>query len=192
MRRLLIGVLIVNLFFCSISPVHAYTNEQYGFYFDVPGGWTVEEMDGVVVFSEPDDEAFIIITVDPTDYTLEQAISEIRALPTTENYTLVSERYTLISEVEAYELVFIDKIDDIDIKERAIILIKYQHVYAIIYQTPTATYDKHLATFEASLETLEIAEPKSQPWRIEFWQIWLIIALAAAALFAFYIDRIRR
>lgn len=192
MKKFLLGVLIILLFLGSISHVQAFTNEAFGFSFEPPSGWTTEEQTNIVVFSEPNEEAFIMVAAEPTDLTLQEVVSEISEIPNTENYTLVSERYMIVNGVDAYEQVFSAKIEDSEIKEKAIVFIKYDHIYFVLYQTPIAMYDEHMSTFDASFATLEIMEPKGLPWYVEYQNVFLIVAIAAAGTFMFYRMRSRR
>lgn len=165
MKKWLIATLITLLFCVSVSSVQAYTNEEYGFSIEPPSGWTAdeklaEETDSVIAFMGPEEAALIAIAVEPTDYTLEQFVSELKeVLPTEyENYKLVSEGERVINKVDAYELVFTCTTYNIDYKSKWAILVKAKKYYGIIYVGTTTKYEKYLPAFEASVETFKIAE----------------------------------
>ena len=197
MKKVLITTLVVLLVCVSVSHVQAYTNEEYNFSIAPPSGWTVDDTTtgAAVFFYGPTEEGFMVnvnIQVEslPTTMTLEEyasAAKEQLAIAFS-NYELVSEGTRVINEVNAYELVSTFTQGEIDLKMKQVLLVKAKKAYVITYGALPTTYQKYLSAFESSVETFKIIEPT--PWYIEYWYVWLIIAVAVAAL-AFYIIRRR-
>jgi hypothetical protein len=152
------------------TPIEAYLNEEYSFSIEPPAGWTVDDTSKtfVVVFYGPIEEDFMVnanVAVDSTTLTLEDYVSETkddlqRVLP---EYTLVSEGKRTINDVDAYELVFTFIMENKQAKMKQVILIEADRVFIITYGALTTTYDKHLSTFEPSVETFRFLEPSPPP-----------------------------
>jgi len=150
----------------------------------------------VVFFYGPTEEGFrvnINIQVESlsTTMTVEQYVSAVKQqFPiVVDNYELVSERTRTINEVDAYELVMTFTQAGTDIKTKQVGLVKAKKAYIITYGALPTTYQKYLSDFESSVETFKIIEPT--PWYIEYWYVWVIIAVAVAAPLAFYLIRRR-
>ena len=197
MKKGLITTLIVLLVCVSASSVQAYTNEQYNFSVDPPLGWTVDDTAtfAVVYFSGPTAEGLrvnvnIQVASLPTTTTVEQYVSDAKQmlLIALDNYELVSERTRTINEVDAYELVQTFTQEGIDIKTKQVGLVKAKKAYIITYTALPTTYQKYLSAFEYSIETFKILEVPT-PWYIQYWYVWVIIAVAVVASLAFYLSK---
>ena len=193
-RRLI--TFVVLLVCVSVSSVQAYTSEEYNFSIDPPSGWTVDDTTtgAAVFFYGPTEGGFRVnvnIQVEslPTTMTVEQyASAGEEQLQSFDNYELVSEGARVINEVEAYELVFTFTDLGIDIKEKQVCVVVDKKGFIITYAASPTTYQKYLSAFESSVETFTILEPT--PWYIQYWYVWVIVALAVGAL-AFYLIRRR-
>ncbi len=196
MEKEFIVALFVFVISITLSSVQAYTNEQYGFMVDPPGEWTVDDTDprAVVIFYGPWDEGFMTnvnIQVEFTKATLQQYISagKITLQNSLADYKLESESTRIVSNIDAYELVYNFTDSGICIKIKQVFLIKYEKAFVITCAALSTTYQRYLPDFESSLATFKIIE--QVPWYITHWYIWLVVAVIVVTPLALYLKRKR-
>ncbi|WAC04903.1 MAG: PsbP-related protein [Methanoregula sp.] len=153
-----------------VTVTSAYTNSQYGFSFDPPAGWIVDNSQkGVIIaFKDTNSASSINVNVNNTmGFGIDDVVSatklELTRLGSEYNFQLVSEERTKVGDRDARVLVYDTVFKSVKVRQKISFLIDQDHWYVFTLTTPTASYDKYQSIFESSLNTLKFTSPPPTP-----------------------------
>jgi len=160
-------LLVVGLCGCiSEDPLEGldYINDDYGFGLNPPDGWVMNEStkeNFIVKFNTSDEVALIIII---SEYgngdTLEShAEWEIEIFEDdSDDFTLISKKSRTINNIDAYEIVYTDKLNAIDytVETKEVLVELNNVVLTLVYYASIDLYDTYLSDFENSINTFTI------------------------------------
>jgi len=170
-KKILILIFFVSFFIflagcTSEDPLNGleYINDDYGFGLNPPDGWVMNEStkeNFIVRFNTSDEVALIIIISEyGTGDTLEShAEWEIEIFEDdSDDFTLISKKSRTINNMDAYEIVYTDKINAIDytVETKEVLVELNNVVLTLVYYASIDLYDTYLSDFENSISTFTI------------------------------------
>jgi len=198
-KGLFVLTVVLGFVFGSVASTvlaqQTYRNEEYGFSIEPPSGWIVDESgltEPVVVLFIPGEEISaninIIVEIAP-GVTLDEyvSISKQNFPSLLTNYQIVSEKSRVIGGQDAYEIVITHTYGGVDLKAKAVCLLKDGKAYTITFTALLDNYDEYLPTFEASVDTFKIEPKPPMNWLLIVGiivAVLVIIGVAGAIAFA--------
>ena len=145
-----------------------YINEDYGFGLNPPDGWVMNETSAdnyIVKFNTSDENNFpVALIIIISDYgdgdTLEShAEWEIDIFENaSEEFTLLSNNNRVINNINAYEIVYTDKVVlfGYTIKTKEVLVDLDNYVLTLAFYASSDSYDAYLSDFEDAVNTFAI------------------------------------
>jgi hypothetical protein len=143
-----------------------YKNTKYGFGFNPPEGWTVNEsgtLGSVAIFYGPTEEGItvnIVITTTQlsTGDTLSNMTNNILAYYENffTNFSLISSNASTVNGMNAYEIVYIYTQGVNDIIQKQVAIEKNTKVLILTYTGTFTSYDTYVSAFDQSVNSVVI------------------------------------